>query len=91
MMFETTDILTFANHIKGMTIGGNIVSLPYGLITDTFNRSPAAHFEHFINGRIACRSYKQTIRRNNAYQVMKLTLNRCQIIKDIGMIKLKII
>ena len=55
------------------------------------HRRPAALFQNLLQMRIRAVRDNQSLTGNNAYEMMELPLNCRNILKNIGMVKLKII
>ena len=67
---------------------------PVGTVTiqtRPLHRCPAAHLQHHIQCRFVIGHDDLSAMRNRAHQMMKLFLDRSQIIKNISMVKFKIV
>ena len=67
------------------------LQIAVGLIAEILYRRPAAHFEHGFQVGIAGTDDGQPVARENAHQVVKLPLDRVQIVEDVRMIELEIV
>ncbi len=86
-----THFFTVQPHFPLGSIGGQLFRLPVPLLAHQLLFAPAAHRHRLFQIDVVFRVDDASLTRHDAHQVMELFLNRFQIVKDVRVIKLKVV
>ncbi len=83
--------LAVQQHFPLRGVGSELFRLPVALLAHQLLLAPAAHRHHLLQIDVVLRQDDLALPRHDTHQVVELLLNRLQIVKDVGVIELKVV